>query len=81
MSPKVTPPDTSLAAVSGSKLFKACNYDHRLCGAVIARQSNWKELLDTIDSGQFQRNVAMIVWQIREALGKDCEHAGEIMEG
>jgi hypothetical protein len=74
-------PDTSLA-VSPSKLLKACNYDQRLCGAVIASQDNWEELLRTLGPGQVQRNVAFVVWQIREALGKeDFDYAREITQG
>jgi hypothetical protein len=72
--------DTSLA-VSGSKLLAACNFDRRLCGAVIASQDNWQELLRTISTKQLRRNVAIIVWQIREALGKDFDYAREITQG
>jgi hypothetical protein len=69
--------------VDGSGLLKICNYDHRLTGAVIASQDdNWQELLRTITPGHLQRNVALIVWQIREALGKeDFDLAREISDG
>jgi hypothetical protein len=70
-------------AVDGSKLLAICNYDHRLCGALIASQDdNWQELLKTIGTGHLQRNVASIVWQVREALGKeDFDYAREISSG
>ncbi len=70
-------------AVDGQALLKVCNYDHRLTGAIIASQDdNWKELLRTISPGHLQRNVASIVWQIREALGKeDFDLAREISQG
>jgi hypothetical protein len=67
--------------VSGAKLLAACGYDHRLCGAVIASQDNWQELLETIGPGQLQRNVAMIVWLVRQACGKDFDYAREITQG
>jgi hypothetical protein len=68
--------------VSGSKLLAVCGYDHRLCGAVIALQEDsWKELLQTVGAEQLRRNVAMVVGQIREALGKDFDYAKEITQG
>lgn len=67
--------------VSGAKLLEACNYDHRLCGVVIASQDgNWQELLRTMGPSQLQRNTAMVVWQIRAALGKDCDLARELTQ-
>jgi hypothetical protein len=30
---------------------------------------------------QLQRNVAMVVWQVREALGRDFDLAREITQG
>jgi hypothetical protein len=73
---------TAMSAVNGSKLLEACNYDRRLCGAVIAsEEDNWKELLESISTSQMRRNVAIIVWQIREALGKDFDYAKEIAQG
>jgi hypothetical protein len=68
-------------AVNGSKLLEACGFDRRLCAAIIAGQDNWEELLRTISTKQLQRNVAIIVWQIREALGKDSARAKDIAQG
>ena len=67
--------------VSGAKLLAALSYDHRLCGIVIAGQGNWQELLESVGPGQLQRNVASVVWQIREALGKEADYAREITQG
>ena len=40
-----------------------------------------EELLRTIGSGPSRRNVAVIVWQIRDPLGQDFEYAKEIARG
>jgi hypothetical protein len=73
---------TISSTASGSRLLEACNYDRRLCGAIIASQSNWQELLDSIPDTPMRRNVAHVVWQIREALGKeDFDYAREITQG
>jgi hypothetical protein len=67
----------------GLNLLEACNYDRRLCGAMIALQKEnvQKELLDSIPAGPSRRNVAVAVWQIREALGQDAAYAREITQG
>jgi hypothetical protein len=65
--------------VDGLKLLKILNFDHRLAGSIIAQDdTNWKELLRTITPEQLQRNVASVVWQVRECLGKDFDYAREI---
>jgi len=79
MKTQLASPETG--AVSGAELLKACNYDHRLCGMVIAGEGNWRELLRTMGPGQLQRNVASVVWQIREAQGKEADYAREITQG
>jgi hypothetical protein len=53
-------------------------YDRHICASIIANQDNWQELLRTIGIGPLQRNVAIVVWQIREALDQDAEYAREI---
>ena len=40
-----------------------------------------KELLSTIGASHMKRNVALVVWQVREALGKDFDYAKEIAQG
>jgi hypothetical protein len=57
------------------------NFDYRLTGAIIAQLSDWRALLDSIPGSQQRRNVAHVVWQIREALGKDFDYAKEITQG
>jgi hypothetical protein len=48
---------------------------------VIAGEGNWRELLRTMGPGQLQRNVALVVWQVRAALGRDFDLAREICQG
>jgi len=79
MKTQLASPETG--AVSGAELLKACNYDHQLCGMVIAGEGNWRELLRTMGPGQLQRNVALVVWQVRAALGRDFDLAREICQG
>jgi hypothetical protein len=38
-------------------------------------------LLESIPTEQMRQNVAIIVWQIREALGKDSARAKDIAQG
>jgi hypothetical protein len=69
------------ATLDGSRLLKACNYDHRLCASIVASQGNWEQLLDSITSPDLRRNVASIVWQIRESLGLEADYALKITQG
>ena len=71
---------TISATVNGSKLLEACNYDRRLCAAIIATRDDWQELLDSIIQPQQSRNVAVVA-AIREALGLEADHAIEICQG
>jgi hypothetical protein len=66
--------------VSGSKLMEACGFDRRLCASIIAVRADWRQLLDSIIQPQQRRNVAAVVWQIREGLGQDAEYAREIAQ-
>jgi hypothetical protein len=72
---------TTTADVNGAKLPEACGFNRHLCASIIALRPDWKQLLDSIPAGLSRRNVAVVVWQIREALGKDFDYAKVITQG
>jgi len=67
-------------APNGLALLKACDYNRHICAALIATRDDWQELLDSIPE-QPRKNVAAVVWQIREAFGLDADYAREITQG
>jgi hypothetical protein len=68
-------------APNGLKLLEATGYNRHICGALIATRNDWQELLASIPPGQPRRNVAAVVWGIREALGLKADYAREITQG
>ena len=55
--------------------------DMQLCDS---NRDDWRELLDSINSmpgSQSRRNVAAVVWGIREALGLEAAYALDICQG
>ena len=72
---------TATATANGLKLLEACNYDNRLCGAIIATRKDWPELLDSIPTPNLRKHVASVVWGIREALRLDAAYALDICQG
>jgi hypothetical protein len=67
---------------NGLALLKAVNFDRYICGALIAtRENDWQELLDSIPPGPSRRNVAVVVFGIREALGLKAGYARDIYQG
>jgi hypothetical protein len=77
---KTAPPLTA-TGVDGAALLEACNYDRRLCAAIVATQDDWQELLESIPQSHARRGVADIVSGIRQALGLDAEDAERIARG
>lgn len=71
----------TVTAVNGSALMEACGYDRRLCASIIATRADWRQLLDSIIQPQQRRNVAHVVYGIREALGLEADYAREITRG
>lgn len=71
---------TITSEANGLKLLEAVDFNRYICASLIATRKDWQELLDSIP-GQSRRNVAAIVWQIREALGQEAEYAREITQG
>ena len=60
---------------------EAVKFDGHLCAVLIATREDWQELLDSIPQSHLRRNVAAVVWGIREALGLEADHAIEICQG
>ena len=73
--------ETDQRVLNGAKLLKSCDFDHRLCAALIALQDNWHPLLESIGEGPLRRSVARFVWEFREASGKDCDYAKAVCQG
>jgi len=67
--------------VDGLKLMEAVNFDHRLAASIIATRANWQEIVDSIPVSHQRRNVAHVVWGIREALGLEAAYALDICQG
>jgi hypothetical protein len=68
-------------AANGLRLLEAVNFDRHLFGVLIATRDDWQEWLDSIPMSQQRRNVAGVVWGIREAFGLEAAHAIEICQG
>ena len=66
---------TTIPAVNGSRLLEAVNFDRYICAAIITQQANWEELLDSIQSPNLRRDVAAVVFEIRQSLGLPGEFA------
>jgi hypothetical protein len=64
---------STIPTVNGLRLLEACNFNRHICASIIAQQDNWKELLDSISSPDLLKNVAVVVWEIREALGLEAD--------
>ena len=73
-------PTFTTTAANGLRLLEAVNYDRYLCGALIATRDDWQEMLDSIPTPDLRRNVAGVVWGIREALGLEATHALDICQ-
>ena len=69
---------TTTTPVSGLKLLEACNFNRHICASIIATRDDWPELLNSIPSGPSRKNVAVVVAEIREALGQDSGYARQI---
>jgi hypothetical protein len=72
---------TTTTAVNGSRLLQACNFDRIICASIIATRDDWQELLDSITSPGLRKNVAAAVYEIRQALGLEADHALDIWQG
>ena len=69
---------TTMPTANGSKLLAAVNYDRHICASIIATRDDWEELLDSITAPDLRRNVAHVVWGIRDALGLEADHAFDL---
>jgi hypothetical protein len=72
---------TITTPVSGLGLLEAVGFNRHVAAAIIATRDDWKEILDSIPVAHQRRNVAHVVWGIREALGLEADHAIEICQG
>ena len=68
---------TTTLAVNGQALLQAVGFDRRLAAALIATRPDWEQLLDSIVVFQ-ERKVAHVVFEIRQALGLEADHALEL---
>jgi hypothetical protein len=69
---------TTTLAVNGQALLQAVGFDRRLAAALIATRPDWEQLLDSIVVFQERKNVAHVVFEIRQALGLEADHALEL---
>jgi hypothetical protein len=72
---------TITTPANGLKLLEALNYDRHLCGLAMGTRDDWQELLDSIPAPQQRRNVAAVVYEIRQALGLEAAYALDICQG
>lgn len=78
--PAITKP--AATAPNGLKLLQAVDYNRHLFAALAATRSDWRELIDSIPApGSMRKNVAAVVWSIREALGLEADYALDICQG